>query len=95
MCDSFFQFNLLFLLQLVEVEFGLAFLWRNIFRINLCCQFFKKIYDNYLDDMQTDENPHPSSNFRLLYYKMKEVARNLTYSPLAISKLSSWMLGIS
>jgi hypothetical protein len=50
MYDNYVQFNLLFLLQLVEVEFDLACLWSNIFHINLCCQFF---FDNYLDDIQT------------------------------------------
>ena len=32
--------NLLFLLQLVEVEFNVACLWRDISHINLSCHFF-------------------------------------------------------
>ncbi len=51
MCDNYFQFNLLFLLQLIEVEFDLAYLWSDIFRTNLCCHFFQ-IFDNYLNNMQ-------------------------------------------
>ena len=36
------QLYLLFLLQLVEVEFKLACFWIDIFHINICCQFFFK-----------------------------------------------------
>ena len=53
MHDNYFQFNLFFLLQLVEVEFDLACFSSDIFHINLYCQFFFKFFNSYLDDIQT------------------------------------------
>jgi hypothetical protein len=52
MYDNYVQLNLLFLLQLIEVEFSHACLCSDIFHINLCSQFFFKFFYNYLDDMQ-------------------------------------------
>lgn len=68
---NYFQLNLFFVLQLIEVKFDLAYLCSNISRINLCCYFFIKNYDYLLDLQETRGCLSPYISIRIAIAKCK------------------------